>query len=162
MAFKEQSLVRHTKMPAWGIGRVLKIDEELIWIEFSGAGMKKLKAEIAAEHLVAADLEPSTPKPAQPAARPAANPGSRAPSRSDARCAHCDQLLKRSQARNDGALKSCPNCSAFEGEHVFYPYPDAFGAAATTKEAARDHSDCTQCRANEPLPHEGGTHCSQI
>lgn len=148
-------------MPAWGIGRILKLDDELVWIEFSGAGVKKLKVEIAAEHLVAADLEQSTPKPKEPAPRPIANPGSRAPSRSDARCAHCDQLLKRGQQRNGGAMKSCPNCSAFEGEHIFYPYPEAFGATATPKDAARDHSDCSKCRSNEPLPHAGGTYCSQ-
>ena len=147
-------------MPAWGVGRVLKIDDELVWIDFSGGGVKKLKVEIAAEHLVAADLEGAPSKPKEPAPRPA-SVGSRTSSRSDARCAHCDQLLKRSQQRNDGAMKSCPNCSAFEGEHIYYPYPEAFDVAvASVKEAARDHSDCSQCRANVPLPHSGGTHCS--
>ena len=56
MAFEENALVRHTKMPSWGVGRILKIDNELIWIEFSGAGLKKLKVEIAAELLAPVDL----------------------------------------------------------------------------------------------------------
>ena len=161
MAFKENSFVRHAKMPSWGVGRVLKIDDELVWIDFSGAGMKKLKVEIAAEHLVAADRESSSVKPEAAASRPITHVGSR--SRSSARCAHCDQLLQRSQPRNNGAMKSCPNCSAFEGEHVFYPYPEAFGApAARPADLARDQSDCIACRANASLPHAGGTHCSQF
>lgn len=147
-------------MPSWGVGRILKTDEESIWIDFSGAGMKKLKVEIATEHLVAADLEGSTPKPKEPAPRPITSAGSRSPSRSDARCAHCDQLLKRSQHRNDGTLKSCPRCSAFEGEHVFYPYPQAFGSTGNAADPARDQNDCSACRANARLPHSGGIHCS--
>jgi hypothetical protein len=160
MAFKEQSLVRHTKMPTWGIGRVLKTDDELVWIDFSSGGLKKLKVEIAAEHLVAADLEAPTAKPAASAPRAVAHVGSR--SRSNARCAHCEQLLQRSQHRNNGAMKSCPRCSAFEGEHVFYPYPDAFAPGASGADPARDQSDCRACRANASLPHAGGTPCSQL
>ena len=162
MAFEENALVRHANMPSWGIGRILKVDGELVWIQFSGAGLKKLKVDIAAEHLVAADLV-VTPESKAPVPRPITSAGSRSSSRSDARCAHCDQLLKRSQQRNAGTMKSCPNCSGFEGEHVFYPYPEGFAAAVgSAKDAARDHSDCSQCRSNAPLPHSGGTYCSKL
>lgn len=162
MVFKENSLVRHTRMPAWGIGRVLKIEDEVIWIEFSAGGLKKLKADIAAEHLAPAEIAAPQASARAEASRsqPVANLGSR--SRGDAKCAHCDQLLKRSQHRNDGSMKSCPNCSGFEGEHIFYPYPEAFGAQVTAKDPGRDQSDCSACRANESLPHAGGTPCSQI
>lgn len=162
MAFKDNALVRHSKMPSWGIGRILKSDDELVWIEFSGGGVKKLKVEIAAEHLVAADLELSaTPKPAERAAGPISGLGSR--SRSNAPCAHCEQPLQRSQHRNNRSMKSCPNCSAFEGEHVFYPYPAGFASpGASGTDPARDQSDCRACRANASLPHPGGTHCSQF
>jgi phage FluMu protein Com len=155
MAFKESSLVRHTNMPAWGVGRILKIDAELIWIDFSGSGLKKLKFDIAAQHLVAADGEEAESRPISSV---------RSRSRSDSRCAHCDELLKRSQLRDDGAMKSCPKCSAFEGEHVFYPYPEAFGATAGSARAdnpGRDQSDCRACRSNASPPHSGGTYCSK-
>jgi hypothetical protein len=160
MAFKENSLVRHTKMPAWGVGRIVKIDEELIWIDFPGSGLKKLKVEIAAEHLIAAEhaVPPAreVPKP-----RPVTNVGSR--SRSDSRCAHCEELLKRSQLRNDNTMKSCPKCSQFEGEHVFYPYPEAFsGRGASVQDAVRDQSDCRACRSNANPPHAGATYCSKL
>jgi hypothetical protein len=160
VTFEENALVRHTKMPSWGVGRILKFDHELVWIQFSGAGLKKLKVEIAAEHLAPAEIAAAQPAAGQPErsrSAPATNVGSR--TNSNARCAHCDQLLKRSQHRDDGAMKSCPNCSVFEGEHVYYPYPQSFGARA--QDPGRDQTDCDACRANASLPHEGGTFCSR-
>lgn len=160
MAFEENTLVRHTKMPSWGVGRILKIDNELIWIEFSGAGLKKLKVEIAGELLAAVDLaalQPAGGQTERSRSAPATSVSSR--TRTDARCAHCDQLLKRSQLRDGSAMKSCPNCSGFEGEHVFYPYPEGFGAGG--QDPVRDQSDCSACRANASLPHAGGTPCSK-
>ena len=164
MTFEDNTLVRHTRMPSWGIGRILKIAEDVIWIEFSGAGLKKLKAEIAAQHLAVVDTAAAHPTAARPEpsrSSRVANVSSR--SRADARCAHCDQLLKRSQHRDGGTMKSCPNCSMFEGEHVFYRYPEAFGTVgAGAAEAGRDQSDCRLCRSNAGLPHPGGISCGQI
>jgi hypothetical protein len=161
MAFKENSFVRHAKMPAWGVGKILKQDDELVWIDFSAGGVKKLKVELAAEHLVVAEVEPTTSRPKEATPRAATSVAAR--SRSDARCAHCDQLLKRGRAASNGSMKSCPNCSAFEGEHIFYPYPEGFGtSSASGGDPARDHGDCSACRANAHPPHQGGTHCSQL
>jgi len=39
---------------------------------------------------------------------------------------HCNKPLN--EGLFHGNLKSCPNCSTRNGqEHVFYPYPEAFG-----------------------------------
>lgn len=51
MPFKEKSLVRHKLRPEWGVGRVLSRTDEYLQIDFSAAGLKKLKTVIADEHL---------------------------------------------------------------------------------------------------------------
>ena len=53
MPFKEKALVRHKLCPDWGVGRVLLRSDEYLQIEFSAAGLKKLKTSIADEHLEA-------------------------------------------------------------------------------------------------------------
>ena len=53
MPFKEKALVRHKLRPDWGVGRVLLRSDEYLQIEFSAAGLKKLKTSIADEHLEA-------------------------------------------------------------------------------------------------------------
>ena len=57
MAFKEKSLVRHKLRPEWGVGRLLLRTDEYLQIDFSAAGLKKLKTAIADEHLEAPSAE---------------------------------------------------------------------------------------------------------
>lgn len=57
MPFKEKALVRHRLRPEWGAGRVLLRSDEYLQIDFSAAGLKKLKTAIADEHLEAATAE---------------------------------------------------------------------------------------------------------
>ena len=74
MAFKEKAIVRHKLRPDWGAGRILMRTDEYLQIDFSAGGLKKLKAEIADEHLEAATdeerkaLKPEKPKVEKPKA----------------------------------------------------------------------------------------------
>jgi len=64
--FKENSIVRHKLRPEWGAGRVLLRTEDYLQIDFSAAGLKKLKTSIADEHLESAtDEETKALKPAR-------------------------------------------------------------------------------------------------
>ena len=51
MPFKEKAIVRHKLRPEWGAGRILVRTDDFIQIDFSAAGLKKLKTAIADEHL---------------------------------------------------------------------------------------------------------------
>ena len=74
MAFKEKSIVRHRLRPEWGAGRILQRTDEYLQIDFSAGGLKKLKTDIADEHLEAATdeerkaLKPEKPKVEKPKA----------------------------------------------------------------------------------------------
>ena len=70
MPFKEKAIVRHKLRPEWGAGRVLMRSDDYLQVDFSAAGLKKLKTSIADEHLEAAsDDEVKTLKPARPSKR---------------------------------------------------------------------------------------------
>jgi hypothetical protein len=57
LAFKEKAIVRHRLRPEWGAGRILLRTDEYLQIDFSAAGLKKLKTDIADDHLEAATDE---------------------------------------------------------------------------------------------------------
>ena len=79
MAFKEKALVRHKLRPEWGVGRVLTRTDEYLQIDFSAAGLKKLKTAIADDH-----LEPPTAEEAKALKPESAKPsGKRVVSRKD-------------------------------------------------------------------------------
>ena len=65
MPFKEKAIVRHKLRPEWGAGRILMRTDEYIQVDFSAGGLKKLKTEIADEHLEAATAEESRAVKAQ-------------------------------------------------------------------------------------------------
>ncbi len=68
-------------------------------------------------------------------------------------CVHCHNPLNSSQFRNNGTLKSCPNCSTNNGqEHVYYPYPNAFGTTplrASDRHPEGPQSYCVACRGGQ-------------
>jgi hypothetical protein len=57
MPFKEKAIVRHKLRPEWGVGRVLVRTDDYLQIDFSAAGLKKLKTAIADDHLEAPTAE---------------------------------------------------------------------------------------------------------
>ena len=57
MPFKEKAIVRHRLRPEWGAGRILVRTDDFLQIDFSAAGLKKLKTAIADEHLEAPTAE---------------------------------------------------------------------------------------------------------
>jgi hypothetical protein len=72
MPFKEKAVVRHKLRPEWGAGRVLLRTDEYLQIDFTNAGLKKLKTSIADEHLEAAtadEVKALKPQKAKPAGR---------------------------------------------------------------------------------------------
>ncbi|MFX3617918.1 MAG: hypothetical protein ACE3JK_10345 [Sporolactobacillus sp.] len=79
-------------------------------------------------------------------------------------CTHCGKPLNEAQFRP--GFKSCPRCSTNGGEeHIYYPYPDAFGT--TDKRITRNHPDgdqsyCARCRGNDQGPHMDGVRCSEM
>jgi phage FluMu protein Com len=70
-------------------------------------------------------------------------------------CTHCNNPLNESQTH--GRLKSCPQCSSQNGhEHVFYPFPSAFGTSTkriTKNHPAGDQSYCYACRGGKDSPY---------
>lgn len=78
-------------------------------------------------------------------------------------CAHCNNPLHESQTH--GNLKSCPGCSNKNGrEHVFYPFPSAFGVSVkrvTRNHPAGDQSYCYACRGGKDIPNFTPILCSQ-
>jgi len=67
MPFKEKAVVRHLLRPEWGAGRILLRTEEYVQIDFSAAGLKKLKTTIVDQYLEAAtDEESKALKPEKP------------------------------------------------------------------------------------------------
>ena len=79
-------------------------------------------------------------------------------------CKYCNEQLNESQYK--GKYKSCPRCSTNEGEeHIFYPYPSAFGT--TPKRASSNQPDgpqsyCTNCRSSGEGPYVDGKKCSDL
>jgi hypothetical protein len=77
-------------------------------------------------------------------------------------CSCCNKPLNQSQY--SGNLKSCPCCSTRNGqEHVFYPYPAAFGV--TEKRSSANHTDgpqsyCVACRGGKENPNYNRIVCS--
>jgi hypothetical protein len=72
MPFKEKALVRHRLRPEWGVGRVLSRTDDYLQIDFSAAGLKKLKTVIADEHLdapTAEEVKAFKPEPAKAAGK---------------------------------------------------------------------------------------------
>jgi hypothetical protein len=78
-------------------------------------------------------------------------------------CTHCDRPLNEGQFH--GNLKSCPRCSTRNGqEHVFYPFPDAFGITekrASGKRPDGPQSYCVPCRGGSDIPNFTPILCSQ-
>jgi hypothetical protein len=74
------------------------------------------------------------------------------------KCLDCGLPLNRSQYSPDRRWKSCPKCSATDGEqHVFLEYPDAFGvseARETDDSPDGAKSYCVACRTGNPQEHE--------
>ncbi len=81
-------------------------------------------------------------------------------------CKHCGKPLNSSQYAQSGDLKSCPKCSVEDGEeHIFYPYPRAFGqsekrTSVSTPDGAQ--SWCALCRGEHYGPHCGGFRCHEV
>lgn len=81
-------------------------------------------------------------------------------------CRHCHQPLNKSIFKRQRTLKSCPNCSANNGsEHIFYPYPDAFGTTPRRSSASNPdgpQSHCTACRGGSDQHDFAGFKCSEV
>jgi len=82
-------------------------------------------------------------------------------------CTHCNKPLNRSVYKTDATgaeFKSCPRCSTNNGaEHVFHPYPDAFGTTDRRTSGAHPEgpqSYCASCRGGNPPA--AGTPCSAL
>lgn len=64
-------------------------------------------------------------------------------------CPACHDELRKGIFKGNRDWKSCPDCSAAKGEHVFRPYPVDFGT--TDKRWSNANQDgpqsyCTACR----------------
>lgn len=81
-------------------------------------------------------------------------------------CQFCGKPLNVSQYAQGGTLKSCPKCSAEDGEeHIFYPYPGSFGTSPKRVSASIPdgaQSWCARCRADWTGPHPDGKRCSEV
>lgn len=55
-------------------------------------------------------------------------------------CSTCGNPINYSIKTDDGKYCSCPDCSFFSGQHIFYPYPAGF----TNKKGNVQHN-CIYC-----------------
>ncbi len=79
-------------------------------------------------------------------------------------CPHCDYVLNRSLRRGD--YKSCPNCSAAKGTHVYYYEAGAFGysdARVSNNNPYGVQSHCDACFTDKDVLGErsGAIICSE-
>lgn len=78
-------------------------------------------------------------------------------------CKKCGRPLNESQYSKDRKYKSCPRCSAMNGEeHVYFPYPREFGT--TVKRISANHPDgpqsyCINHRLNPNSAIQEGASC---
>lgn len=90
-------------------------------------------------------------------------------------CKHCcDRLnvgmIHKVDPETRQKFKSCPHCSEANGnEHIFHPYPSAFGktpARITAKNPSGNQSYCYDCRklekGEESHTHQKGRACSSL
>ena len=83
-------------------------------------------------------------------------------------CNHCGKGLNRSQYDGSRTWKSCPSCSTADAtEHVFHPYPDAYGTTekrSTPETPDGPQSHCTACRskAEGAQPAAASRRCSDV
>lgn len=153
---KPGDLVRHERAPAWGVGVVVEARGDLVRINFENHKAATIKTSAAGAELVpvdVADIEADSPlldadrwheydAPPEERTKPTARP----------RCRHCNEPLNRARKSHDLKLKSCPRCSASNGdEHVFFESPAAFGtsdkrASGESPDGVQSH--CIACRTN--------------
>ena len=142
MNFRVGDFLRHKMKPEWGVGKVVDVDSTNVTISFDHSGTKILKIEFAGPHLERADASEFADRSL--VRKRSGGVGRSAP------CRHCNQPLNRSQRREEDTWKSCPECSVQDGnEHVFYPYPSAFGESdkrASNEDPAGAQSYCEACR----------------
>jgi len=79
-------------------------------------------------------------------------------------CTSCGQHLEEALYASAGgtgnfSLKSCPSCSAREGEHLYYPQ-DAFGFR-TVGDGKYAQSWCASCRGQR-VPLSAPRRCSEV
>lgn len=83
-------------------------------------------------------------------------------------CKHCGKPLNKSQYSKNRQFKSCPKCSSKDGqEHIYYPYPGAFGTSIERESSCQPdgpQSWCTSCRPQDSVggPYLGAKRCSEL
>lgn len=160
---KIRELVRHKTALDWGIGVVVGwgSSNTKCRINFEGRRQAILDLSVAEKWLervdpieVAADsalLDPKRWSELELA------PDQRSKKKDGAvqalQCEHCQKPLSRGVYSSDRRRKSCPRCSARDGnQHVFYPCPEGFGRSeerVTDNNPDGDQSYCYSCRDQE-------------
>ena len=94
------------------------------------------------------------------------SPPRRAKEAARAKCAACRKVLNRSLLASSGKLKSCPRCSVLNGhEHVYLPYPEAFGTTEAritdaNPDGVQSYCEFHRKEGNEDRDLAGGVLCS--
>lgn len=157
------TFLRHRRHPEWGVGVVSHSDEVRIRVDFENCLGKTLVLEYAAPSLEVVD-DPSFTRNARSRIDEACDAFERAQS-PEGSCRSCAMKLNRSRYNSQRNWKSCPQCSTRIGErHVFYPFPEAFGATpARASDETPDgaQSYCTACRQGVP-PHFERRFCGEL
>ena len=171
MDFKSGTFLMH---PAWGLCRIQLVEKDKLFVLFESGkeeilvrGFAEKKCEFIDDQRVSSTsplrtkFTPATPLKMRVPPPPPGDAKDRTRP-----CASCREPLNRSISANQGKLKSCPNCSALNAEanqHVFHPFPSAFGTTdKRVSEQAPDgrQSWCEVCRADHgPLR---GTPCNRV
>lgn len=127
-------------MESWGLGKVVAVTADgKLQIRFQGRPDLALLAQSAANAFLVGDESATWQE--------APKHSTKAPG---VKCSACNRVLRRAFKSADGKWKSCPECSGRDGaQHVFKPYPDAFGLSPARMEAGVEdgtQSWCEDCR----------------
>ena len=156
MKIEEGAFVRHISKPEWGVGKIQGINGDSVFVRFSDQ-LKTLKMAFAEKLLEPASADEFG---ARTTSRGGPAVGRITP------CGVCAKTLDKARRSFDGAWKVCVRCSMNDGtEHVFYPYPDAFGATegqTTADESTVTQSDCTWCRSGQVAASGTSRRCAEM
>lgn len=146
-------VVRHRTQASWGNGQVVSVRSDgKVEVRFAGRQGHVLLSLAAATQLL--EVVAGEPPPAF---------GRQGASRAE-RCSACRRPLRTSVFALERTLKSCPECSGRNGrEHVYHPYPDAFGLSEARAEGGAEdgaQSWCQDCRGG--ARGGAGRYCSSI
>jgi hypothetical protein len=141
----------HRAMPDWGTGLVKTVNEQQVVVFFEHGGTRPIARGYVGSMLRVVSVDEVTTELRATLERGEQKPPRGAKTAAAAkRCKACYKPLENAVYAEKRNWKSCPQCSAQNGEfHVFYEYPRAFATTETKSAAKGAKGLCNACRDGE-------------